>query len=50
MAPLRECSWQQRAWEDRLMADPVVRQFWKEQGIVITDWKEVHTRFKRRGR
>jgi predicted glycoside hydrolase/deacetylase ChbG (UPF0249 family) len=40
-------SWQQRVWEDRLMADPEVRQFWKEQGFVITDWKEVFTRFKR---
>jgi predicted glycoside hydrolase/deacetylase ChbG (UPF0249 family) len=42
-------SWQQRVWEDRLMADPEVRQFWKEQGVVITDWKEVHTRFRRNG-
>jgi predicted glycoside hydrolase/deacetylase ChbG (UPF0249 family) len=42
-------SWQQRVWEDRLMADPEVRQFWKEQGVVITDWKEVLARFKRQG-
>jgi hypothetical protein len=42
-------SWQDRVWEDRLMADPEVRQFWKDQGIVITDWKEVMTRFKPKG-
>jgi predicted glycoside hydrolase/deacetylase ChbG (UPF0249 family) len=40
-------SWQQRVWEDRLMADPEVRAFWKDQGIVITDWKDVLARFKR---
>jgi hypothetical protein len=40
-------SWQQRVWEDRLMADPEVRQSWKEQGVVVTDWKEVLARFKR---
>lgn len=39
-------SWQQRVWEDRLLADPQVRQFWAEQGIVVTDWKEVMARFK----
>jgi predicted glycoside hydrolase/deacetylase ChbG (UPF0249 family) len=43
-------SWQQRVWEDRLMADPAVRQFWKEQGVVLTDWKEVYARFERKGR
>ena len=43
-------SWQQRVWEDRLMADPEVRQFWKEQGVVVTDWKEVLTRSQRPGR
>jgi predicted glycoside hydrolase/deacetylase ChbG (UPF0249 family) len=42
-------SWQQRVWEDQLLTDPMVRQFWKEQGIVITDWKDVLKRFKRQG-
>jgi hypothetical protein len=37
-------SWQQRVWEDRLMADPQVRQFWKDSGVVITDWEEVLAR------
>jgi hypothetical protein len=42
-------SWQQRVWEDRLLADPVVRQFWREQGVVMTDWKEVFARSRRQG-
>jgi predicted glycoside hydrolase/deacetylase ChbG (UPF0249 family) len=42
-------SWQQRVWEDRLFADPRVQEFWKEQGIVLTDWKEVWRRFGRKG-
>jgi predicted glycoside hydrolase/deacetylase ChbG (UPF0249 family) len=41
-------SWQQRAWEDRLFADPVVQRFIKENGIIVTDWKEVMRRFKKR--
>lgn len=40
-------SWQQRVWEDRLLSDPAVRQFWKVQGVVITDWREVLARSKR---
>lgn len=39
-------SWQQRVWEDRLLADPEVRTFWKDQGVVITDWKDILARFK----
>jgi predicted glycoside hydrolase/deacetylase ChbG (UPF0249 family) len=42
-------SWQQRVWEDRLLGDAVVRQFWQQQGIVLTDWKEVLARSKRQG-
>ncbi|MFM7149773.1 MAG: hypothetical protein ACKO23_08015, partial [Gemmataceae bacterium] len=41
-------SWQQRSWEDRLFADPAVLQFWKDEGVIITDWKEVLARFKRK--
>lgn len=40
-------SWQQRSWEDRLFADPVVQTYLKENDIVVTDWKEVMARFKR---
>jgi len=38
-------SWQQRVWEADLFADPVVHQFFKKEGIVITNWKEVMKRF-----
>lgn len=40
-------SWQQRIWEDRMFADPEVQAFLKEQGVVITNWKEVMARFKK---
>ena len=40
-------AWQQRVWEDRLFADPAVQQFIKDNGIVVTDWKEVMARFKK---
>jgi chitin disaccharide deacetylase len=40
-------SWQQRVWEDRLFADPAVQQFIKDNDIIVTDWKEVMSRFKK---
>ena len=40
-------AWQQRVWEDRLFADPVVQRFIKESGLQVTDWKEVMARFKK---
>jgi predicted glycoside hydrolase/deacetylase ChbG (UPF0249 family) len=39
-------SWQQRVWEDRLFADPVVQRFIKDAGLIVTDWKEVMARFR----
>lgn len=39
-------SWQQRAWEAQLFADPEVQQFFKEEGLIFTNWKEIMTRFK----
>jgi predicted glycoside hydrolase/deacetylase ChbG (UPF0249 family) len=38
-------SWQQRNWEDQLFADPEVKQFLKDQQIIVSDWKEVMQRF-----
>lgn len=38
-------SWQQRVWEGELFADPVVHQFFKDEGIIITNWKEIMKRF-----
>jgi predicted glycoside hydrolase/deacetylase ChbG (UPF0249 family) len=40
-------SWQQRVWENRLFADPVVHRFIKDNDIIVTDWKEVMARFKK---
>jgi predicted glycoside hydrolase/deacetylase ChbG (UPF0249 family) len=40
-------SWQQRVWENRLFADPVVQQYIKDNGIIVTNWKEVMERFKK---
>jgi predicted glycoside hydrolase/deacetylase ChbG (UPF0249 family) len=40
-------SWQQRVWEARLFADPVVQRFIKENQIIVSDWKEVMARFKK---
>lgn len=39
-------SWQQRNWEDKLFTDPEVKDFLKEQNIIVSDWKEVMQRFK----
>ena len=41
-------SWQQRSWEDQMFADPKLKQFFKDEGIVFTNWKEVMRRFKER--
>ncbi len=38
-------SWQQRVWEGELFADPVVHQFFKDEGIIITNWKEIMAKF-----
>lgn len=39
-------SWQQRVWEAQLFSDPVVHQFFKDEGIIITNWKEIMKRFQ----
>lgn len=39
-------TWQQRVWEGKLFVDPVVRQYFKDEGIVITNWKEIMKRFE----
>ena len=39
-------TWQQRGWEGELFADPVVIRFFKDKGIIITNWKEIMTRFE----
>ncbi len=38
-------TWQQRVWEGELFSDPVVKQFFIDEGIVITNWIEIMKRF-----
>lgn len=41
-------SWQQRVWEAQMFSDPEIKQFFKDEGILFTDWKEIMRRFKER--
>jgi predicted glycoside hydrolase/deacetylase ChbG (UPF0249 family) len=43
-------SWKQRVWEAELFADPVVHQFFKDEGIIITSWKEIMKRFEKKNK
>ncbi len=38
-------SWQQRVWEAQMFADPEMIAFFKDQGIIFTNWKEIMARF-----
>ncbi|MBK7106907.1 MAG: polysaccharide deacetylase family protein [Ignavibacteriae bacterium] len=38
-------SWQQRVWEAELFSDPIVKQFFLDEGIVFTNWKEIMEKF-----
>jgi predicted glycoside hydrolase/deacetylase ChbG (UPF0249 family) len=40
-------SWQQRAWEAQMFADPDLKQFFKDEGLIFTNWKEIMERFKK---
>jgi predicted neuraminidase/predicted glycoside hydrolase/deacetylase ChbG (UPF0249 family) len=39
-------TWQQRVWEGKLFSDPVVHKFFNDEGIIITNWKEIMKRFE----
>jgi hypothetical protein len=39
-------SWQQRVWEAQLFSDPVVKEFFEANGIIITTWRELMLRHK----
>ncbi|MCX7424389.1 MAG: polysaccharide deacetylase family protein [Planctomycetia bacterium] len=41
-------SWRQRTWEARLFADPEVKQFFKDQGVEFTTWREMGRRYRQR--
>lgn len=40
-------SWQQRAWEAEMFADPDMKQFFEDEGLIFTNWKEIMDRFKK---
>jgi len=37
--------WQQRVWEAEMFADPDMKKFFAEEGIIFTNWKEIMKRF-----
>ncbi len=39
-------TWQQRAWEAELFSDPEVIHYFKDKGIILTNWKEIMNRFE----
>ena len=38
-------TWQQRAWEAQMFADPEVHAFFQREGVLFTNWKEIMKRF-----
>lgn len=38
-------SWQQRIWEAEMFADDNLIQFFEDEGIIFTNWKEIMKRF-----
>ena len=40
--------WQQRVWDAQLLADSEVQTALKGEGIVITDWREIMSRYEGR--
>ena len=43
-------SWQQRVWEAELFSDPIVTEYFQKEGIIITNWKEIMTRFGKKSK
>lgn len=40
-------SWQQRVWEAKMFADEDLISFFKNEGIVFTDWKDIMKRYEK---
>ena len=40
-------SWQQRVWEAEMFRDPEIINFFKNEQIIFTSWKEVMDRFEK---
>lgn len=39
-------SWQQRVWEYQMFRDPDMKEFFKEEEIIFTNWTEIMKKFK----
>lgn len=39
-------SWQQRVWEAKMFSDTGLQSFFKSEGIIFTNWKEIMTRYQ----
>lgn len=40
-------SWQQRSWEAQMFSDPELIRFFKDEGIIFTNWREIMERFQK---
>jgi hypothetical protein len=43
---LLSARWQNRVWEARLVSDETTQRFLRENGIVLTNWREIMQRFE----
>ena len=41
-------TWQQRAWEAEMFADPAVHAFFEREGVLFTNWKTIMQRWEER--
>jgi hypothetical protein len=39
-------TWEQRVWEAKMFSDPDLVQFFTDEGIIYTNWKEIMDRFE----
>ena len=39
-------TWEQRVWEAKMFSDPDLVQFFTDEGIIFTNWKEIMDRFE----
>lgn len=40
-------SWQQRVWEYEMFSDPKIKKFFKDEGIIFTNWKDIMARHEK---
>jgi predicted glycoside hydrolase/deacetylase ChbG (UPF0249 family) len=41
-----DTEWQQRVWDTQLLSDPKLQEFYKSEGVIFTNWKEIMQRFE----